>query len=63
MEIKEEQVTLRKMIAGKGKVIISKEVNEENIPVLISKEIYLGKNASPDEFEEVDEKDYKENNE
>ena len=48
MELKEEQVMLRRLIPDKGKVIISKEtkIDEETgeeVPVVRSKEIYLGK--------------------
>ena len=58
MKLEEKQVTLRKIIASQGKVIISKQINEEGKPNLVSKEVYLGEGTSEDEFEEVDEKCY-----
>ena len=60
MQVEEKQVILRKLVASEGKVIISKELNEENKPTLISKEVYLGNGTSENEFEEVDEKLYEE---
>ncbi len=60
MELKEEQVTLRKLTASAGKIIISKEtkIDEETgeeVPVVKSKEIYLGKFDSEDNYIEIDE--------
>lgn len=55
MQIQEQEVVLRKLIAGEGKVIISKSVDEEGNPVIKAKEIYIPENANIDDFEEVDE--------
>lgn len=63
MQIEQKEVILRKLIANEGKVIVSKKLNEEGKPELISKEIYLGKYTTEDEFEEVDENLYKESEE
>ena len=60
MQVEEKQVILRKLVASEGKVIISKELNEEGKPTLVSKEVYLGNGTNEDEFEEVDEELYKE---
>ncbi len=51
----EKEVTLRTLIADEGKVIISKETNEYGNPVVVSKEIYLGKEATEEDFEEINE--------
>ena len=64
MELKEEQVRLRRLIPDKGKVIISKEtkIDEETgeeVPVVRSKEIYLGKYDSEDNYIEIDEREEK----
>lgn len=56
MQIEEKQVTLRKLVASKGKVLVSKTLDEEGNPTVKSKEIYLAAGASADDFEEVDEK-------
>ena len=59
MEIQE--VKLRKLVASEGKVIISKEKQtdeegkETEIPLVRSKEIYLGKNDSEENYIEIDE--------
>ncbi len=60
MKVEEEQVTLRKLTASEGKVIISKktQINEEigeEEPVVKSKEIYLGKYDSEENYIEIDE--------
>lgn len=60
MELKEEQVTLRKLTASEGKIIISKETQTdeetgEEKPVVKSKEVYLGKFDSEDNYIEIDE--------
>lgn len=56
MKIEEKQVTLRKLVASKGKILVSKTLDEEGNPTVKSKEIYLATGASADDFEEVDEK-------
>lgn len=55
MQIQEKQVTLRKLVASEGKILISKTVDEEGNPTVKSKEIYLADGASEDDFEEIDE--------
>lgn len=61
MKLEEKQVTLRKLMASEGKVIVSKTKNEETgIPTVITKEVYLAVGASENDFEEVDENLYKE---
>lgn len=60
MKLESEQVTLRKLTASEGKIIISKEtqIDEETgeeKPVVKSKEIYLGKFDSEDNYVEIDE--------
>lgn len=55
MRIQTQEVTLRKLIASKGKVIVSKSRDEDDNPVIIAKEVYLAEGASEDDFEEIDE--------
>lgn len=55
MELKEQVVTLRKLTAAQGKVIISKSKDEEGRPVVITKELYLAVGDTADNYEEVDE--------
>lgn len=55
MRIQTQEVTLRKLIASKGKVIVSKSRDEDDNPVITAKEIYLAEGASEDDFEEIDE--------
>lgn len=55
MQIQEQEVLLRKLIAGEGKIIVSKSVDEEGNPVVRAKEVYIPENASIDDFEEIDE--------
>lgn len=63
MILEEKQVILRKLVASENKIIISKEKDEEGNPITMSKEVYLAKNASENDFEEVDEHKYNINNE
>lgn len=60
MELQEKNVKLRKLTAEEGKVIISKETkikeDGQEVPVVKSKEIYLGENDSEDNYLEIDEK-------
>ena len=58
MKLEEKQVTLRKLVASEGKVIISKQLDYEGNPTVISKEVYLAEGASENDFEEVDENEY-----
>ena len=55
MVLEEKQVTLRKLVASEGKIIISKELDEDGNPTVKSKEVYLAVGASEDDFEEIDE--------
>lgn len=60
MKLESEPVILRKLIASEGKIIISKEtkIDEETgkeVPVVKSKEIYLGKYDSEENYIEIDE--------
>lgn len=55
MQIQTQEVTLRKLIASEGKIIISKSKDEEGNPVVKAKEIYLAEGASLNDFEEIDE--------
>jgi len=55
MQIQTQEVTLRKLIAAKGKVIVSKSKDEDGNPVVTAKEIYLADGTSEDDFEEIDE--------
>lgn len=55
MVLEEKQVTLRKLVAGEGKVIVSKSKDEEGNYVVRAKEVHLANGASEDDFEEIDE--------
>ena len=59
MEIQEKKVTLRKLTASEGKVIISKETqtdeNGNEVPLVRAKEVYLGKADSEENYLEVEE--------
>lgn len=55
MQIQEEEVTLRKLIASDGKVIVSKTKDEEGNYVVRAKEVYLAEGASENDFEEIEE--------
>lgn len=55
MELQEKQVTLRKLVANEGKIIVSKSLDEEGNPVVKAKEIYLAVGDSEDNYEEIDE--------
>lgn len=64
MKLEEEKVTLRKLTASEGKIIISKEtqIDEETgekNPVTKAKKIYLGKNDSEENYTEIDESEEK----
>lgn len=54
MQIEEKKVTLRKLVASEGKVLVPKDKNDEEAQEP-SKVIYLGINDSPDNYEEIDE--------
>lgn len=55
MELQEKQVTLRKLVASEGKVIVSKSVDEDGLPVVRTKELYLAVGDNADNYEEVEE--------
>ncbi len=55
MQVEQKQVTLRKLVAGEGKILVSKTKDEEGNPTVKSKEVYLANGASEFDFEEVDE--------
>lgn len=55
MELKEQVVTLRKLTASEGKVIVSKSKDEEGNPVIVTKQLYLAVGDTADNYEEVDE--------
>ena len=48
-------VTLTKLVASEGKVMVSKTLDEEGNPTVRAKEVYLAVGASENDFEEVDE--------
>lgn len=54
MILEEKQVTLRKLVASEGKVLVSKTLDEEGNPTVRAKEIYLAIGGSEDDFMEVD---------
>lgn len=58
MTLEEKQITLRKLVAGEGKVLVSKTLDEEGNPTVIAKEIYLAAGAKEEDFIEVDESNY-----
>ena len=65
MKLESEPVILRKLIASEGKIIVSKEtkIDEETgeeVPVVKSKKVYLGKYDSEDNYITIDL--YKEKN-
>ena len=53
----EQNVVLRKLVADDNKVLISKELNEFGNPAIVTKELYLAKEANEDEFIEINEED------
>lgn len=55
MQIQEKQVTLRKLIASDGKILVSKTLDEDGNPTIRSKEIYLADGASEEDFEEIED--------
>lgn len=59
MELQETNVKLRKLTADENKIIISKETQKDenglDVPVVRSKEIYLGKEDSKENYIEVEE--------
>lgn len=62
MKLESEQVILRKLTPSDGKIIISKEtiIDEETgkeKPAVKSKEIYLGKYDSEDNYIEIDDEE------
>lgn len=61
MELQETNVKLRKLTADEGKIIISKETQKDEngieVPIVKSKEIYLGKEDSQENYIEVEERE------
>lgn len=55
MILEENKVILRKLVAGEGKIIVSKTLDEEGNPTVKSKIVYLAQGASEEDFLEVDE--------
>lgn len=55
MKLEEKQVTLRKLVASEGKVIVSKTLDEEGNPTIRAKEVYLAVGSNENDYEEVDE--------
>ena len=55
MILEKKQVTLRKLVASEGKVLVSKTLDEEGNPTIRAKEIYLAVGANEDDFIEIDE--------
>ena len=56
MKIEEKQVTLRKLVASEGKILVSKTKDEETgEPTVKAKEIYLANGSSGDDFEKINE--------
>lgn len=53
MELQEKQVTLRKLVASEGKILVSKTLDEEGNPTVKAKEIYLAVGDSADNYDEV----------
>lgn len=54
-----EQIQLRKLVASEGKIIVSNsthidEETGEEVPDVQGKVIYLGKNDSEENYEEID---------
>lgn len=61
MKLEEKQITLRKLVASEGKMIVSKTLDEEGNPTIKAKEVYLAVGASEDDFEEVEDVEEVEN--
>ena len=57
MQLQEEKVTLRKLVAANGKVIVSKTLDEDGNHVIKTKEVYLAKGQDINDFEEIDEEE------
>ena len=60
MKIEEKQVTLRKLVASEGKILVSKSLDEDGKPTVRAKEAYLAVGAKEDDFEEIDDTEDKE---
>lgn len=54
MKLEEKEVLLRKLVAGEGKILVSKQLDEEGNPLVKSKEIYLAVNDTAENYEEID---------
>ena len=53
--MKKVEVVLKQLIADEGKIIVSKELNEFGNPIVVSKHVYLGKEAKEEDFLEINE--------
>lgn len=60
MKIEEKQITLRKLVASEGKILVSKSLDEDGKPTVRTKEVYLAVGAKEDDFEEIDDTEDKE---
>lgn len=57
MQVQTQEVTLRKLIASEGKIIVSKSKDEDGKPVISAKEVYLAQGATENDFEEINEEE------
>lgn len=55
MKLEEKQVTLRKLVASEGKILVSKTFDKDGNPTVQTKEVYLANGSSENDFEEIDE--------
>lgn len=53
----EENIIVRKLVADENKIIISKELNRYGNPEIVSKTIYLAKEAKEEDFVEINEEE------
>lgn len=54
VESKEVVYCLRKLVAEEGKIIVSKQLDEDGKPAIEAKVVYLTGNDSPDNYEEIE---------
>lgn len=61
MQLQETNVKIRKLTADEGKMIVSKEMQKDekgnDVPIVRTKEIYLGKEDSEENYIEVNEEE------
>lgn len=53
MKLEEKQITLRKLVASEGNMLVSKSKDEEGNYVVKAKEIYLANGDSEENYEEI----------